>query len=365
MSDSDGIPGMQYTNPDGSPKSRLEMDQWMRKEMLRVFWLRIHAFRTFGLSKQIAYDMREICVRHWLLDEMIRRGFITGDLLGVNANTSNDEGELRQFTQRLTAMIQAGQAVQPQYAEGVDMNGYTPPPPPVPMGPPGAPAPGPAYPPGPPGPPQQQQYQPPGPPVQGYPPGPPAPPAGPPAAPQYAAPPPMGPPGYAPPPAGVPTAPPPMAAPPGPPAPMGPPAAPAPARRGGRKAAGESGPAVAPPPPAGPPMGPPGAPQGFAPAGFAPPAPQGYAPPPAAPMMQAPQAPAPTAAAEIDLTPLLQRLDALAAQNAAQQQQNTALTKKVELLSMITTIVCRAIYQKQGSPDAAGFLTELGISLPQ
>lgn len=360
---------MQYTNPDGRPKSRLEMDQWMRTEMPKIFWLRIHACRTFGLSKQLSFDMTEICIRHWLLDEMIRRRFITGDLLGVNANTSNDEGELRQFTQRLAAMIQAGQAVQPQHAEGVDMNGYTPPPPPVPMGPPSStPAPGPAYPPGPPGPPQQQ-YQPPGPPVQSYPPGPPAPPAGPPAAPQYSAPPPMGPPGYAPPPTGVPTAPP-MAAPPSPPAQMGPPAAPAPARRGRKPAGGETAsPAVAPPPPAGPPMGPPGAPQGFAPAGFAPPAPQGYAPPPTVPMMQAPVAPpqaqAPAAPAEVDLTPILQKLNEMAGKMEILANHNNLLQKRIDMLSMVTTVVCRAIYQKQGSPDAAGFLTELGIPLPQ
>lgn len=362
MSDSNGIPGMQYAHPDGTRKSRLEMDQWLRKEIPKVHWLRIHACRTFGLSKQISFDMREICLRHWILDEMVRRNFIAGDLLGVNTNSSNDEGELRQFTQRLTAMIQAGLAVQPQHAEGVDMNGYTPPPPPVPMGPPAAPAaPGPSYPPGPPGPPQQQ-YQPPGPPVQSYPPGPPAPPAGPPPgppAPQYAPPAPMGPPSYAPPPASVPTAPPPMAA---PPAPMGPPAAPAAPRRGRRPA--EAAP-VAPPPAA--PM-PPGAPAPFAPAGFAP-APQGYAPPPpAAPMMQAPVAPPQQVqemAPEVDLTPVLQRLDALAAQNTALQQQNMALTKKVEMLSMVTTVVCRGIYQKQGNADVAAFLTELGIPLPQ
>jgi hypothetical protein len=367
MSDKDKVPDLQYHVPTGRPnetrrRTRLEMDEWLRAEVPKVHWLRIHACRTLGLPKQISWDMREIVLRHWMLDELIRRQLITGDLLGVNATTSNDEAELRQFTQRLTAIIQAGQAVQPQHAEGVDMNGYQPPPPPV-MG--GAPQPGPqaAYPPGPPAPPQGAHMP------TGYAPGPQQPP-GPPQqqfAPQPQAP--VGPPGYAPPPVGVPMGPPQTMQPPQ--APVGPPGAPpqAPPAGGGRRARRQDA-APQPTAPAAPvpPMGP-GAPQGFAPAGYAAPAaPGGFAPPVpqmassaamGVPPPQNFQAPTPQVAAPtVDLSGVNQKLDQILARIAVTE-------KKLELVSMVDTIVGRAIYQKGGTADAAGFLTEVGIPLPQ
>lgn len=357
MSDSGGIPELQTSKPDGSLKTRIEMDEWLRKEVPKVHWLRIHASRTYGLPKQISFDMKEILLRHWILDEMVRRGLIIGDQLGVNTTNYNDESENRQFTQRLFSAIQSGYAVQPQHAEGIDMNGYTPPPPPV-MGPPGAPAPGPSYPAGPP----PQQYQQPGPPQMagGYPAGPPQPPGPPPQ--QYAAPqgPPVGPPGYAPPPAGVPVAPQQMAGPA-----MGPPVGPQTnGRRGKRADAAPSAPMPATPVP------PPGAPQGFAPAGYTQ-APQGFAPP-MPQQAQAPQQQEASVDVDVDLTPVLQKIDQLSGivnQLVGivnqQAQSNAAMQKKVEMLSMVCTLIGRAYYQKQGSVDAAGFLTEVGVPLPQ
>lgn len=386
MSNSAEIPELQCNHPDGTKKSRMEMDQWLRKEVPKVHWLRIIACRTLGLPKQASWAMPEIVLRHWFLDELLRRQAITGDLLGVSATAFSDENELRQFTQRLTALIQAGHAVQPQHAEGVDMNGYTPPPPPV-MG--GVPQqngqngqqaypPGPPQPPGPPGvpmgPPQQQYAQPP------QPPGPPGPPQ------QYAQPPqPPGPPGppmqqqsYAPPP-GVPMQPqPPMSGPPQPPAPIGPPGAPPQQAggRGGRKAKQDGASQGAPPAAPVPPMGPPGAPQGnFAPQGFQPApvgAPQGFVPPapngapqmqfPQQPQMQQPQQQAPQGP---DLSGLNQKLDQLLTLVGQQAQRIAELEKKIELNSMANTILCRAVYQRQGSADVKGFLTELGIQFPQ
>lgn len=380
MSDSGGIPEIQYNHPDGNRRSRVEMDQWLREKLPKVHWLRIIASRTFGLPKQVSWDMREIVLRHWLLDELVRRQLIEGDQLGVNATTSNDENELRQFTQRLAAFIQMGQAVQPQHAEGVDMNGYTPPPPPVmggapqqqPNGQPAAYPPGPPQPPGPPpgvpqmaGPPQgyPQPPQPPGPPQQ-YAQPPQAPPPGPP----------MGPPGYAPPP-GVPAGPPQQYAAPQPPAPMGPPAGPpqgAPAPSGGgrggrRKAAGEA--QAAPPAAPVPPMQQQQIP--FAPQGYAPPAgpPQGFTPPqtPVAPPQQF-AAPAPMQqqpAPGIDLTATNQKLDQLLSLVSQQATKIANLERQLQLNSMATALVLRGVYQKAGSADIAAALTEIGVQLPQ
>lgn len=352
MSDSGGIPELQCSQPDGRPRTRIEMDEWLRKEVPKVHWLRIHAKRTFNLPAQIAWDMREIVLRHWILDEMIRKQLITGDLLGVNPNTSNDEAELRQFTQRLAALIQTSQAVQPQHAEGVDMNGYTPPPPPVMGGAPQA-----TYPSGPPAPPGVPTGVP-----GGYPGAPQfQPPPGPPTA---------TPPGYAPPPSGVPSMGPPQMqqspAPIGPPGvpQAGPPAPPV----GGRRKRTDAPQQLAPPAAPVPPMG---VPQGFAPAGYAqPPAPQGFAPqvpvaaPQAAPPQQAYQQ-APQAAPQVDLIGVLVKLDQVLNNLNSLAARNAVLERKVELLSMMNTVLCRGIYQKQGNADAAAFLTELGVPLPQ
>ncbi len=361
MSNAGGIPDLQTSNPDGSLKTRVEMDQWLRKEVPKVHWLRLHACRTFGLPKQISFDMEEILLRHWILDEMTRRRLIIGDLLGVNTTNYNDESEFRQFTQRLVSMIQSGHAIQPQHAEGIDMNGYTPPPPPT-MGPPGAPATGPSYPPGPPGPPQQYR-QPPM--AGGYPAGPPQPPPPPPPhqQPQYASAPPtpMGPPGYAPPPPGVPAAPQMAPAPMGPPsAPPAPTAAPAAGRRG-RKPAEDAGAPPAPPAAPGP-----QAPQGFAPAGFAQPqAPQGFAPPmPQQPQVQA-QPQQQEVPATVDLTPVLQKLGEMAGKMDILANHNNLLQKRVDALSMAVTYLARGIFQQRGSVDINAYLTELGIQIPQ
>jgi hypothetical protein len=357
MSDpSGGIPELEYfDHQQGRPKTRLEMEHWLREKIPKVHWLRIIACKLFHLPKPISWDMREIVLKHWLLDEMIRRQQITGDMLGVNQTASNDDGELRQFQQRLAALIQSGQAVLPQHVEGVDMNGFTPPPPPngqsqytAPPAPPGPPA-GPPAPPMPAGPPQgyaqppMQQTQMPGPGFQAPPP------------PQQAAP--MGPPGYGPPPG------PPMSGPPMSPPPSAPPQQAATGR--GRRKAADAGPPAAPPPAAPvPAMGPPGVqpPSGFAPLPAGAPS---FGPPPVVatpPQAQNTQ----MAAAQNSIgDALYERLENLTKLVEAQGKQIAELQKVVQMTSMVTTILGRGMYSKQGTADVAGFLQELGQPLPQ
>lgn len=359
MGDSVSIPELQTSNPDGTPKSRLQMDQWLRQDFPKIHWLRIIANKKFNLPKNFAFDMREIVLRHWLLDEMIRQGLVYGDILGINVQSLNDETELRQFTQRLSALIQNGQAIQPQTGEGVDMT-FTPPPPPVVGGAPAQPQQQAAYPPGPPAPPPMAPPGPPGPPGYAAPPMPPGPPQQQ-SFPQMQQPPqPMGPPGGyaqppgppAPPPMGAPQMGPPMGPPGAPPAPPPQAAAPNGGGRGRRKAADGAQP---PAPPVAPNQGAPT--QGFSPPpGFAaPPVAGGFAPLPA-PQSNVSQPPQ-QATVAVDLTPLLQRIDQLSAQVAAQ-------AKTIEIQSMALTVIGRAIYQKQGSADLSAFLKEIGM-LPQ
>jgi hypothetical protein len=363
MSNSGGIPELQYNHPDGRPRTRLEMDQWLRADFAKVHWLRIIASRVFGLPKQISFTMREIVLRHWFLDEMIRRQLVVGDQLGVNANASpDDENELRQFTQRLAALIQAGHAVPPQHAEGVDMSGYQPPPPPN-MG--GNLPPPPngqqqmAYPPGPPQPPPHQPPPPSGPPM-GYaqPPVPPQP-QPPPQFQQPPAPPAMSPPmapGYGPPPG------PPMGPPQGapqqtaprrgrPPKDQSAAAPPAPSQVAPQSFA----PPQAPPFPAGPPAPVAAPPQG--PGNFAPLPNHGAVPMPSIPMPNKPAAP--QATSNLD-----QKLDQLLSLVSQQNTRIAALERKTEILGMVNTVLARAMYQKQGPQTPESFLTELELPLP-
>ena len=418
------LPDLQYQKPDGSPFTRLEMEQQMRDVWPKVYWLRIKANKIYGLPKQPSFDMKEAVLRHWVLDEMARRGQIVGDQVGVNVQSYNDDNEQRQFIQRLTAMIQAGQAFAPKEGEGVDMsnlpqqppvpaNGqmapqqFAPPAPPMgvpqnyapPAGPPGFAPPAPPFaPPGMAPPPPAQGFAPPAQgfaplpaqgfaplPAQGFAPG------GPPQGFQPAAPPQFAPPpGMAPPQQGAPMMPPGYAPPSGPPgyAPQAAPqqqmaapqqAAPAPAggRGRGRKAAGDGQPAAVPPAAPVPPMG---AQPGYAPPpqqtapGF-PPLPQGGFPgfgqPQQAPQQQsfAPQQPTPQAAPQqsvgTDLGPVLAKLDQLAGLVTQQAQIIGGLQRQITVLSMGAALTLRAAHSRQGAPDMESILKEIGVQLPQ
>lgn len=378
MAGPDTIPDLHLTRPDGTPLSRIEAEQKVRETWPKVHWRRIMANKHFGLSKQHSFGLKEVMLLHWYLDEAVRRGLVVGNQVGVDLQNYNDENEQRQFAQRLAAMIQGGESLQPKEGEGIDMSnvpqppigtpqngqapqpGFVPPPPPMGM----APQPGYAPPQAPPQMPPQPGFVPQQPqaaqpmmqPQQGFvPPGappqfaPPQPAYAPPPAPQGFAPPqaaPMMPPGYAP----QPGAPQPMMAPPPMPGPGAPPQAPPQQASGGRRGRGKSDQAAAPAPTAAPV---PAMPQGNP--GFAPlPPQQPFQPmvPQAAPMPQAAAGP------QLDLSALTQRLDQLTQQLAFQGRQ-------LAMSNMALTILSRAVYSKQGSSDLESWLKELGIPLPQ
>lgn len=356
MAEPGGIPDLSYCHLDGTPRTRLEMEQWLRSEVPKVHWLRIIANRIFHLPKQISWDMREIVLKHWLLDEMVRQRFITGDVLGINSNASNDESELRQFTQKLVALIQSGQAVQPQHSEGIDMTSYTPPPPSLgittPNGQPNTP-PSFSSPPGPPMAPSMPQYQ--------QAPTPPTLPSYSPSSPPISAPPMNGPP------MGPPTSPPNVPAPIAPPRRGRPPKDPSAVQQ---QVAPSSTPAQALT-----------APPGFSPTVMPAPQSQQESPRYAVPMPNIPgintggfaPLPVPTTSAQVlpttapasELFKFEQKLDQLLNINKQQAEDIISLKRKVEIASMVTTILVRSIYHKEGSSDAAGLLAELGSPVPQ
>jgi hypothetical protein len=326
------IESLMFQKPDGLPFNRIEMERQMREKWNKVHYLRIQAIHLYGLDKRFVYDMREAHLRHWVLDEMIRRGQIAGDQIGVNVHAHNDEAEQRTFLQKLVVFVQTGNAVLPKEGEGVDMTVFqNPPPPPVSNGIPTF-----------------------------APPAPPPPPAG-------IAPPPL-PPGYGPqatmvtpplpapsmsvafpPPPGV-TNMPPMPPPPPPQAE----AAPAPTRRG-RKAnagAGSTAPVVAAPVP---PMNPPGV-ELVAPTTTGNvPLPGGFAPLPLPNTVVAAGQSSGEAAAR--LSGLENLVGTLATELAN-------VNRQLGVMSVAITVLTRAVYQKAGGTDLVAFLTELGVQLP-
>lgn len=361
MGSPDALPELPKTKEDGTPFSRIEYETALRDSVKKIQWLRILAHRELGLPQRQAWDMTEIMVRHWIIDEQIRRGVVLGDIIGVNAQTYQDEGEVRQFTQRLGAFIQTGHALMPKQGEGVDMSNFTPPPGGMPMPPtngqpqptqyaiPPAPVGAPTAPPGftppqpqsfvPPQPPayvppqpQAQQPQPVAPPQQQtY--QPPAMPPGPPGAPQGFGPPPQ--PGVPQPPQAPPTT------------------AVAPAAGGRRKrgAGAEAAPQpAAPVPPMQQSVPFPGQQQAQPPAPM--PAQAAYAPP------QAQQGGADVAQLQAEVADL---------RNIVSQMSNLllGLGKQSTMTSMGVAILLRAKYQSPGTADIEGILRELKQTIPQ
>lgn len=307
MSDTVTIPDLQwlqYVRPGGILLSRVEMEKQMLQVWPKAYWIRIKANKIYGLPKKPAFDMEEVVLRHWLLDEMVRRGQIAGDQLGVDVQNYSEESEVRQFTQRLTAMVRSGQALPPK--EGIDMSTQQPP---NTFMPPGAPT-----------------FMPPGVPTFA----PPAPPMG------------MAPPGFAPP--GVTQG---FA-----------PAQPQPLMPPGHVA----GPPVGPPVgmQAGPPTGPPrrGRPPKAEMIGGEQIVQVGVPMPPQGMSVPLPNSAfAPAQVQQIDLGPLMQRID-------QQSKEIAELRRVLTMVSMGLTCQLRAQYNKAGSADIEGLLRELNLQVP-
>lgn len=346
--------------PDGSPYFRVEMEQLIRENLKSAMAKRNEAIKFYGLAQREGLSMKPVPLMHWLLDQMIARGEVYGDQIGIQPQDDFDPKTEAEFAQRLYAFVQAGQALQPKEGEMPIMSNF-PPPPPVPGQAP------PAYPP-PPAPPAQGGWAPPPPPA---------------ATPQAQGPQFGPPPGYAPPQAPAAFAPPPAPpqqmtqqpqpgfAPP-PPPPAAPQAAPegAPTPAGGRGRRSSKATANVPPPPppgvapqqAAPQMAPPpppAAPQ-FAPQGqpgFPPPAQfGGFTPPGVAPA----PAPAPQPQGSVTdptLVKVQQDVESLRAQVGALEERN-------RILETAIVFFLRGATNKPGENTAKAFLADWGVQVP-
>lgn len=129
-----GLVELKTTNEDGTLLSRLQMEEQLRKET--VYHRRLRAFKM-GLPNKVAQHMLPISVTHWLLDQWIQKGTITGEILGIRSEFDADDNKdyLRQLTQRLVQFVEHGLAVKPNPGEGIDMSQFNAPPgfPPMPQ----------------------------------------------------------------------------------------------------------------------------------------------------------------------------------------------------------------------------------------
>src|ERR1051325_3663662 len=113
-----------YLRPDGSAYlTRVEMENVIRTVWKTVHARRLKAIKPYDFDRKIAYDVRPILVLHYILDEMVRRGQIHGDQIGVGATTENDQ-EFKEFTVKLAQFVQSGQAIQPTEGEGINMSDF-------------------------------------------------------------------------------------------------------------------------------------------------------------------------------------------------------------------------------------------------
>src|SRR3954466_2638145 len=132
MSEKEVNVGLNYQKPGGGQFTRIEMENQLRDTWKKLHTKRRRAGHDFGLSKNNAFGWTPGVLTHWMLDEMIRRKLIQGQLLGVDVGLTYLPGssELTQLTQRLQALVESKQALPPTQGEGFDMNGQQMPPPP-------------------------------------------------------------------------------------------------------------------------------------------------------------------------------------------------------------------------------------------
>lgn len=128
---------------DGTPYSRLEMEERLRDIASTAQIKKLIAIETFGLSTKVAYTMKPITVIHWLLDAMISKGYAQGDKMNISSDQGADDvpETFNQFLQLLAIFIENGSALRPQEGEIPDMNKLNIPPPPGQAMAPGQPAP--------------------------------------------------------------------------------------------------------------------------------------------------------------------------------------------------------------------------------
>lgn len=311
-----------FKNADGSKLTRIEMEQQIRQVWVQRSVKKLRAGMEYGLPNKQAQDLKPAPLLHWLLDEMVRKGQITGPLLDVNPY-NGDGNEEEQLIQRLTALIEQGHALKPDNSEGLSMSTPFPAPP----------APG-------------QIWAPPAPPGHAPPPPPPPGPAA------YAPPPQMStfgpPPGAPPAPVGFAPPPPPPGAPMAPPTMMGAPPAEAPkAGRRGRPPGSTNAPAQAP-------------------ASMAMPIPN-------APMqmqhvpMPVQQIPMPVAQAPMHMPPQQMATagdPALANEIAALRAELAGIYRTQNMIATLITLSTRIQHNKQGGWDMEELLREFNAPIP-
>ena len=126
---------------DGTPiTTRPEMEQRLNDVAPTVHQKRLQAIHL-GLDTRVALDMKPVTVRHWVLDELIRKKVIQGEILDISSDLGADHipEHFQQFLQKLGLFIEKGWALDPLPGE-VPMSNQLVPPPPVPGQPPAPPS---------------------------------------------------------------------------------------------------------------------------------------------------------------------------------------------------------------------------------
>ena len=128
MAAEDSFPEIiQLRKGDGSHYSRLEMEQQILDVWARPLHMQIQAVRFLGLNPIAVYGMLPGVCRHYILDELVRRGDVVGASADVDPVNHMNPEQHALFIQKLGALVWTGPALPPIQGDGIVANIPAPP----------------------------------------------------------------------------------------------------------------------------------------------------------------------------------------------------------------------------------------------
>lgn len=110
-----------FADQNGQKLQRIQMEQQIREKFPAALRWAVLAI-GYGMDQSHALLAPPVFTLHWLLDEMVRRQQLDGDVFGLPPEAHLNAPMMTHFTQQLDVAIQTGQAMSPAMGEGVDMS---------------------------------------------------------------------------------------------------------------------------------------------------------------------------------------------------------------------------------------------------
>jgi hypothetical protein len=120
----EAIPELVLKKPDGSLLTRIEAEAELWDKCKTSHMMRRLAWGRYGLDQRFTWILKPTSVTHWVLDELSRKKFISGDPIGVQPELESDDSYFSSFVQRLKVFVEEGRALAPKEGEGINMSDF-------------------------------------------------------------------------------------------------------------------------------------------------------------------------------------------------------------------------------------------------